>query len=134
MLRKYADRCAVALRPAFFGCIVLLLILSWLPGSEMVRTGSGGRVEHATAYFLTAIIMGLTNREAPRLLVRFLLLVVLAAILEVGQLFVLGRTAAFLDFAASSTGAAIGGLLIWSVRPRMLSYLGLDFISDGNRR
>ena len=134
MVRKYADRCAVALRPAFFGCIVLLLVLSWLPGSEMVRTGSGGRVEHATAYFLTAIIMGLTNRETPRLLVQSLLLVVLAAILEVGQLFVPGRTAAFLDFAASSTGAAIGGLVIWSVRSRMLSYLGLDLISDGNRR
>jgi len=134
MLHKYADLCAVALRLAFFASIVLLVVLSWLPGSEMVRTGAGGHLEHATAYFLTAIIMGLANREAPPLFVQSLLLVVLAAILEVGQLFVPGRTAAFLDFAASSTGAAIGGLVIWSVRSRMLSYLGLDLISDGNRR
>ena len=134
MLCKYADWCAVALRLAFFGCIVLLVVLSWLPGSEMARTGAGGRLEHATAYFLTAIIMGLAYRGGPRLLAQCLLLVALAAILEAGQLFAPGRTAAFLDFAASSTGVAIGGLLIWSVRPRMLSYLGLDFISDGNRR
>ena len=125
MLRKYADWCAVALRPAFFGCIVLLLVLSWLPGSEMVRTGSGGRVEHATAYFLTAIIMGLANREPRRLLVQSLLLVVLAALLEVGQLFVPGRTAAFLDFAASSTGAVLEGLFLWALRPRLLGYKGL---------
>jgi len=125
MLRKYADWCAVALRPAFLACIVLLVVLSWLPGSEMVRTGSGGRVEHATAYFLTAIIMGLANREPRRLLVQSLLLVVLAALLEVGQLFVPGRTAAFLDFAASSTGAVLGGLFLWALRPRLLGYKGL---------
>jgi VanZ family protein len=92
----------------------------------MVRTGVGGRTEHAIAYFGTAIIMALAYRERPRLLVQFLLLVVLAGILEVGQLYVPGRTAAFLDFAASSTGAALGALLMWVVRPSLLSFTALD--------
>jgi len=101
MRSKYADGCAVALRLAFFGCVTLLVLLSWLPSSEMVRTGAGGRLEHATAYFLTAIGIGLTCRGGPRLVVQCLLLVALAAILEAGQLFALGRTAAFSDFAAA---------------------------------
>jgi VanZ family protein len=118
---------------ASFACIVLLAVLSWLPAAEMVRTGIGGHLEHATAYVLTAIIMGLASRGAPRLFVQSLLLVTLAAILEVGQLVVPGRTMALLDFAASSTGAAVGGLLMWTVRVCILSHLGLDRESDGDR-
>ena len=133
MLRNYVGLCVLLLRAAFFACIVLLVVLSWLPGSAMVRTGAGGRLEHATAYFLTAIIMGLAYRATPRLLVQVLLIVALAAILEVGQLYVPDRTSALLDFAASSAGATLGGCLMWSVRARMLSYLGIDRISDGHR-
>ena len=129
MLHKYADLCAVALRLAFFACIVLLFALSWLPGNAVVRTGFGGRIEHVAAYFGTAIIMALAYRERPQLRIQTLLLVVLAGILEVGQLYVSGRTSAFLDFAASSTGATIGGLLMWAVRPRMLKDLGIGLVA-----
>jgi VanZ family protein len=85
----------------------------------MVRTGVGGQVEHAVAYFGTAVIMALAYREGPRFRVQTLLLVVLAGILEVGQLYVPGRSSAFLNFAASSAGVIIGGLLMWLVRPRV---------------
>ncbi len=129
MSRKYAGLCAMALRLAFFACIVLLVALSWLPGDAMVRTGIGGRVEHAMAYVGTAIIMALAYRERPRLRIQTLLLVGLGAILEVGQLYVPGRTSACLDFAASSIGAIIGGLLMWSARARILGFLGLDRVS-----
>jgi VanZ family protein len=118
-LRTLLPRCA------FPACIALLAALSWIPGSHMVRTGSGGHVEHAMAYFLTAIIMGAVSREARWLPVQFLFLVALAALLEVGQLFVPGRTANVLDFWASSTGAAIGVLLVGPLRLLMLSYVGL---------
>jgi VanZ family protein len=114
------------LRIAFFGCVVLLVVLSWLPITAMVRTGVGGRVEHATAYFITAIIMGVAYRDSPRLLVQFLLLDVLAAILEAGQLYIVGRHSSFRDFVASSSGLVVAGLLLWSARPHMLRYLGLD--------
>jgi VanZ family protein len=126
MPRKHVGLCVVALRPAFFACLVLLVLLSWLPGDAMVRTGIGGQVEHAVAYFGTAVIMALAYREWPRLHVQTLLLVVLAGILEVGQLYVPGRSSAFLDFAASSAGVIIGGLLMWLVRPRVLIYLALQ--------
>ena len=126
MPHKYASLFAMAFRPAFFACIVLLALLSWLPGDEMVRTGVNGRVEHVMAYFGTAILMALAYRERPRLLVQFFLIGVLAGIFEVGQLYVPGRTAAFLDFAAGSAGAALGCLSMWVLRPRLLGYAGLD--------
>jgi len=50
MPRKYAGLLVMAFRPAF----VALVLLSWLPGDEMVRTGANGRAEHAVAYFGTA--------------------------------------------------------------------------------
>lgn len=70
--------------------------------------------------------MGLAYREAPRLLAQFALLVALVAILEVGQLYAPGRNSSFLDFAASSTGVAVGGLLMRPARPTILSCLGFD--------
>jgi len=126
--RKYTGLCVVALRLAFFACLVVLVLLSWLPGDAMVRTGIGGQVEHTVAYFGTAVIMALAYRERPRLRLQVLLLVVLAGILEVGQLYVPGRSFAVFDFAASSAGAIIGGLLMWSVRPRVLIYLGVSSV------
>jgi VanZ family protein len=114
------------LRAAFFACIALLVALSWLPTSAMVRTGISGRLEHAVAYFGTAIVMALAYRQAPRLPVQFALLVALAAVLEVGQLYAPGRSSSFLDFAASSTGVAVGALLMRAARPTILSYLNFD--------
>lgn len=131
MPRNYVGLCVPLLRPAFFVCIALLVLLSWLPGTAMVRTGIGGHVEHATAYFLTTVTMALAYRETPRLFVQSLLLVALAAILEAGQLVVPGRSSAFLDFAASSSGVAVGGALMWTARPSLLSRLGLGRVSSG---
>ncbi len=125
MPRKPAGLVFLALRVAAFGCIGLLVVLSWLPGDAMVRTGVSGRIEHAVAYCGTAVVMGLAYRDRPRLGVQSVLLVALAAILEIGQLYVPGRSSTFLDFAASGTGAIVGGLLIARIRARILSALGL---------
>lgn len=130
MIRRYASLCELVIRLAFFTCVGLLVVLSWLPGDAMVRTGVGGRVEHAVAYLGTAVVMGVAYRERPRLPVQSLLLVALAGILEVGQLHVPGRTVAFLDFAASSIGAVLGGLLMRGIRPSLVSWLGLDREGD----
>ena len=117
MPREYfAKHVSFALRAAFAACIVLLVALSWLPAPMMTRTDIGGFAEHFTAYLGTAIIMGLAYRERPRLFVQFVLLVALAAILEVGQLYSPGRHSSVLDFAASTSGVAFGGLLMWSGR------------------
>jgi hypothetical protein len=126
MPRKYAGLLAMTFRPAFIACVVALVLLSWLPGDEVVRTGANGRLEHAVAYFGAAVIMALAYREKLRPLVQVLLLIVLAGILEAGQLYAPGRTAAFLDCASSGAGAAFGGLLMWALRDRLLGYAGLD--------
>jgi len=123
--RKYTGPCALLFRATFFGCIVLCVALAWLPSSVMIRSGVGGRIEHAAAYLGLAIIMSLAHRDRPRLLIQFLFLIAVAAILELGQLYSSDRQSSFLDFAASCTGAAIGGLLMWLVRARILNYLGL---------
>ena len=109
----------VFLRAAFFGCIIALATLAWLPGKLMTRTVLGGHAEHLIAYLGTAIIMGLTFRESPRLAVQCVLLIMYAAILEGGQLYSPGRHASFQDLAFSSAGVVIGGLVLWMARSRV---------------
>jgi VanZ family protein len=114
---------SVLLRAAFFGCIIALATLAWLPEKVMTRTILGGHAEHFIAYLGTAIIKGLTVRKSPRLVVLCALLIMYAAILEMGQLYSPGRHASFQDLAFSSAGVVTGGLFLWMARTRMLSWL-----------
>jgi VanZ family protein len=98
------------LRLAAWFCIVLLAVLSWLPGAEMVRTGLDGHIEHFIAYCGTMIVIAMAYGEAVGLRRPTLLLVVYAGILELGQNFSPGRHPAVADFASSSLGAIVGGL------------------------
>jgi VanZ family protein len=113
----------VFLRAAFFGCIIALATLAWLPEKLMTRTVLGGHAEHFIAYLGTTIIMGLTFRKSPCLAVQCVLLMIYAAILEAGQLYSPGRHASFQDLAFSSAGVVIGGLVLWMARNRVLSWL-----------
>jgi VanZ family protein len=116
----------VLLRVAFIGCIVALMILAWLPEKAMTRTILGGHAEHFIAYLGSATIMGLTFRKSPRLAVLCALLIMYAAILEVGQLYSPGRHASVQDLAFSSAGVVTGGLFLWMARSRILSLLKID--------
>jgi VanZ family protein len=51
------------------------------------------------------------------------LLIMYAAILEVGQLYSPGRHASVQDLAFSSAGVVTGGLFLWMARSRILSLL-----------
>src|SRR6267154_2446349 len=113
----------VFLRTAFFGCIIALVTLAWLPEKLMTRTVLGGHAEHFIAYLGTTILMGLTFRKSPRLAAQCVLLIMYAAILEAGQLYSPGRHASFQDLAFSSAGVVIGGLVLWMARSRVLSWL-----------
>jgi VanZ family protein len=114
---------SVLLRAAFIGCIIALMTLAWLPEKAMTRTILGGHAEHFIAYLGTATIMGLTFRKSSRLAVLCALLIMYAAILEVGQLYSPGRHASLQDLAFSSAGVVTGGLFLWMARTRMLSWL-----------
>ena len=116
---------SILLPAAFIGCIIALMTLAWLPEEVMRRTTLGGHAEHFIAYLGTSTIMGLAFRKSPRLVALCALLIVYAAILEVGQLYSPGRHASFQDFAFSSAGAVTGtgGWLLWMARSRMLPWL-----------
>ena len=117
---------SVLLRVAFIGCVVALMTLAWLPEKAMTRTILGGHAEHFIAYLGSATIMGLTFRKSPRLAVLCALLIMYAAILEVGQLYSPGRHASVQDLAFSSAGVVTGGLFLWMARSRILSLLKID--------
>ena len=117
---------SILLRISFFGCLFILALLAWLPGSVMTRTMLGTHSEHFVAFLGTAISMGLAFQRRPRLIMQCVLLVVYAALLEAGQLYAPGRHASFQDFAYSASGVVAGTLLLSMARPRVLSWLGLD--------
>ncbi len=69
-----------------------------------------GQAEHVIAYCGTAILCKLTW-PLHRTRTMGTLLIALAAVLEVGQIWVPGRTSQLIDFASSSSGAAVGLLI-----------------------
>ncbi len=92
---------------AGLACLPVLVWLSWIPKDWELRTGAAGQVEHLLAYAGTAGLLGLgfPRVAAWRL---GLGLALLAGILEIGQIWVPGRTAQVVDAAASAGGALIG--------------------------
>jgi VanZ family protein len=93
-------------------CLLALAVLSWTPGSIMVRTGIlSTHQEHFLAYLLSALTISIAQgRFMPAAWPGFAL-VCYAGVLEMGQLYVPGRHPAFADFMASSLGAISGILL-----------------------
>ncbi|MER2268663.1 VanZ family protein [Methylobacterium oxalidis] len=117
--------CIRSFRVAGWLCVAVLVWLSWIPKDWEVRTSLAGQIEHAIAYCGTAAIFAVAYQETRRWWMASGF-VVLAGILEAGQLWVPGRTAQVLDFAASSAGAvagvligrvAIETLISWLMRP-----------------
>ncbi|MBM3621133.1 MAG: VanZ family protein [Alphaproteobacteria bacterium] len=105
--------------PYAFGCCLLLLaVLSWLPGEDLPRSGLSGKVEHVVAYAGTMLVGGLawpSRRHAVRLTGG---LTAYAALMELGQLVAPGRHASILDFIAGAVGVVTAALLLRLVAPR----------------
>lgn len=116
-LRKIEKLVLVFVRAAAIGCIGVLPLLTWLPATFLPRTGLGGHAEHFIAYLGTAVVIGLAFQESLRLMVLCVVLIVYAAALEAGQLYMAGRNASFHDLAFSAAGILIGGLLLLIARP-----------------
>ncbi|MGX7705894.1 hypothetical protein [Methylobacterium sp. Gmos1] len=92
---------------AGLACLPVLVWLSWIPKDWELRTGAAGQLEHLAAYAGTAGLLGLGFPRAPARRLA-LGLGLLAGLLEIGQIWVPGRTAQFVDFAASAGGALLG--------------------------
>jgi VanZ family protein len=89
-------------------CIVVLIVLSILPGNERPHTGLSGQIEHVIAYFGTAVSLALGFRTMKDRVVTISLLVGAAAVLELFQRLIPGRHSQLIDWFASSSGAGLG--------------------------
>ena len=126
MPKEMDKHLSTLLRCASIGCIIALAPLAWLPSSIIKRTMLGGHAEHFIAYLGTSILMGLAFQKSPRLTVQWVLLIMYAAVLEVGQLYSPGRHASIQDFAFSAAGVLVGGLFLSVARTRVLSWMRRD--------
>ena len=103
-------------RAAGYAAILLIGVLSLIPGTLRPETGAPGQFEHFVAYMGAAALLALgfggTGWRS-----QGLWLVPYAAALETAQLFIPGRHSRFSDFAVSSLGALLGIVLISYVAP-----------------
>jgi len=125
MSLKLISTCLRTLKAVGWLCLGLLVWLSWIPADLQIRTGIAGQIEHAIAYCGAGAILAFAYQE-PRRWQISAALVMLAGVLEIGQLWVPGRHSQPIDFAASSIGAvagvlmgraAISALVGWAMRP-----------------
>jgi VanZ family protein len=82
---------------------------------------------------LTAGTLGLAYRKATIRAALLTLLVICAAFLEIGQIWIPGRTGQLMDFGASSIGAG-GGLLAAAVIDHLISPILDGEPMDGKRK
>ena len=126
LLASRADR---IIRIAGYACVLLIGVLSLLPGALRPDTGAPGKLEHLIAYLGTAALLAL-GRSALHQRWQALWLIPYAGALELAQLYIPGRHAQFSDFVVSSIGAALGVAIAFAIAPRLPQLLaGLNLSS-----
>ena len=89
--------------------LAVVAVLSLIPGQLQQRTSLPPSIEHLVAYLGTALLLGLAWPRPRRLSFFFaVFLVAYAALLEILQNLIVGRTANLSGALVSSTGALIG--------------------------
>jgi len=107
------SKLSTALRVAAWACVVLLAVLSLMPGEWRANvSGASGKLEHIAAYFGATLCVGLAYRTRLGRRSLILSLIFYAAILEVGQIYVPSRTASAWDFSASAAGVIAGAVAL----------------------
>lgn len=86
---------------------LVILVLSLVPGDERPHTGFSGNVEHFAAYAGTAGLAALAFLQPPAGGIA-LVFSAAAAVFEICQVFIPGRTAGLDNWFASSLGALAG--------------------------
>ncbi len=108
------------LLPYAFGfCLVLLAVLSWLPGEDVPRSGLSGKFEHFIAYAGTMLVGGLAWPMPRYAVILPGGVTAYAAVMELGQLVAPGRHASILDFLAGAAGVVVTTILLrlFTTRP-----------------
>lgn len=111
------DQKQVNLLARLFGWLAVIAIglLSLVPGDMRPHTGAPGPLEHVAAYIGAAGLLTISYKKMCHTLVIVLCLSIYSAVLEIAQIQIPGRHAAFFDFAASTAGSVIGSALAWIV-------------------
>ena len=102
------------LPPAAVCSWVVLTVLSLLPGSFRPSTGLPRHVEQAAAFFVVALVTRFAIRHE-RSRWQILAFVLVAAVFQVCQHWIPGRSGKVSSWAASSTGAFLGVLVAKAV-------------------
>lgn len=102
---------------AGIAAIILIAVISLVPGSERPHTGAPGQGEHFVAYLMTAFIVTLRQRDWRQRLILIILLSGYAGVLELLQIYVPGRNAQLIDFVSSVMGTAGGAILGLTLSP-----------------
>jgi VanZ family protein len=97
-------------RAVGWACVVAIVVVSLVPGDARPDTGLPGQIDHIIAYCGTAGLLGLGYPAAKLRFGMIVMLVSLAATLEVAQRWIPGRHPQFIDFAASVAGTCLGML------------------------
>jgi len=105
-------------------CVVIIIVLSLLPGNERPHTGLSGKLEHIIAYAGTGVFAAIGYQLIRQRLTFWLAMVTLSFFLELLQQYVPGRGPSIFDAVASSSGLTIG-LLIGT-------YSSLEIFNRGN--
>lgn len=96
-----------------WSAVIIIAVLSLVPGDIRPHTGAPGPFEHVAAYLGTAVLLtvGYGGNRLPGAIV--LSLSFYSAVFEIVQTQIPGRNAAVSDFVASTLGAALGGIAGW---------------------
>ena len=98
---------------AFYVCLLIIAILSLVPGHQRPHTGMSGRLEHAMAYAGTGLLMTLGYATARARIRGFTGVVFLSFVFETLQIWIPGRASNILDALASDAGLTVGVLAGW---------------------
>jgi VanZ family protein len=115
-LRSYAfwlnpSHLASIARPLAWACVVVIAVLSLVPGDARPHTGLPGRGEHFIAYAGTGLLFALGYWELRQRMLALICLAIASGAFEVLQNFVPGRSPSPLDALTSTCGAAFGLVL-----------------------
>jgi VanZ family protein len=88
--------------------VVVITVLSLLPGDYRPHTGAPGRAEHFAAYAGAGFLLALGYFDWRQRLLAWVGLAIASGVFEILQAFISGRTPSALDALASTAGLTFG--------------------------
>jgi VanZ family protein len=105
-----------AIRVVGWFAVLVIIILSVMPGQMRPDVLGEKHIEHLMAYVGTSMVLAIGYPERPSSIKIGIFLSLCSGILEIIQLGISGRTSSVADFLASSLGAWIGVTVIYGLR------------------